>query len=313
VADVNIHSRCRVCHHDGVAADSVRVPGATRDVQREHFTVWRCASCASLNALEAIDFDRVYRDYPIQRQRYDFFARLLFAKRLRILRRAGLERQHRVLDYGCGSGHFVRYLLEQGFQCAGYDPYNDRYDDESVLTESFDVVTCQDVIEHADEPAAFLQTLAALVSPMGVLVVGTPYADHVSLHDVIDQLGVLHQPFHRFVIARQQVTRLFRLPGWGLREVIEACYIDTAFPFANTMFLFHLFKSGGGLMDFAFEPIPATHFLRHPSLLFWGLFGRLFARRQDLFVVMSRHGAGSAAPGASGKLSASIKIDPRAQ
>ena len=59
-------------------------------------------------------------------------------------------------------------------------------------------------------------------------------------------------------------------------------------PFANTMFLFHLFDSGDGLMDFAFEDIPASHFLRHPSLLFWGLFGRLFARRQDLFAVLER-------------------------
>ena len=54
------------------------------------------------------------------------------------------------------------------------------------------------------------------------------------------------------------------------------------------MFLFHLFKSGDGMMDFAFGNIPAMHFIRHPALLFWGLFGRLFARRQDLFAVMIR-------------------------
>ena len=279
---------CRICLQAGQPSDSVRVRGATRDVQHQSFTVWRCAGCSSINALEPVDFDAIYRNYPIQRQQYDGFSRLMFAKRLRILRSAGLQPGHSVLDYGCGSGHFVRYLQDQGYSCSGYDPYNPRHDKPAVLQQRFDLVTCQDVIEHVDQPAAFVQQLTALVGPAGRLVIGTPYADNVNLHDEIDQLGVLHQPFHRFVLAKAQAAQLFSPPGWRMSQLIDACYIDTAVPFANTMFLFHLFKSGAGMMDFAFDRLPPSHFLRHPSLLFWGLFGRLFARRQDLFAVMTR-------------------------
>ena len=279
---------CRVCRRLSTAPESVQVPGATRDVQHEQFTVWRCHHCATLNALEMVDYDRIYANYPIQLQRYDGFSRQMFAKRLKILRQAGLQPDHRVLDYGCGSGHFVRFLREQGWHCDGYDPYNPTFSDSAVLEVTYDMVTSQDVIEHVDEPSGLLAELAQLVAQDGRLVVGTPFSDHVNLHDVIDQLGVLHQPFHRFVMSKASVPTLFSLPGWQLDEVIEACYIDTAVPFVNTMFLFHLFKSGGGLMDFAFNPIPASHFIRHPGLLFWGFFGRLFARRQDLFVIMHR-------------------------
>lgn len=239
---MNAQFSCRICCRISGRPEEVRVPGATRDVQSDVYTVWRCRHCFSLNALEPIDFDRVYRHYPIQQQRYDVFARLLFAKRLAILRRAGLEQHHRVLDYGCGSGHFVRYLQEKDYHCSGYDPYNPKHDDVSLLEQPFDMVTCQDVIEHVDEPAEFLRRLGALVVPAGLLVIGTPYADHVDLHDTIDQLGVLHQPFHRFVISRQQVPVLFSLPGWSLEQIIDACYLDTVFPFVNARFLFELFK-----------------------------------------------------------------------
>jgi SAM-dependent methyltransferase len=279
---------CRVCQGQSQRPDFVQVPGATRDVQGETFTVWRCQQCASLNALEAVNYARIYRHYPIQRQRYDAFARLMFAKRLKILKQAGLRATDHVLDYGCGSGHFVQYLQDQGYRADGYDPYNQRYDDASVLAQRFDVVTSQDVIEHVDTPREFLTTLAALVAPQGRLVIGTPYAENVNLHDRIDQLGVLHQPFHRFILAKAQAPQFFKLDGWRLHEVIDACYIDTPYPFANTMFLFHLFDSGDGMMDFAFDDIAPMHFVRHPSLLFWGLFGSLFARRQDLFAVMVR-------------------------
>lgn len=279
---------CRICHQSSRDPEQVRVRGATRDVEHESYTVWRCRHCGTLNALEPVDYDRIYANYPVQRQRDDFFSQRLLAKRLKILVAAGLLHEHSVLDYGCGSGLFVRYLVDKGYQCRGYDPYNQQHCDPGVLARRYDVVTCQGVIEHVDEPFELLARLADQVAPGGRLIVGTPYSDNVDIHDVIDQLGVLHQPFHRFVLSRKQAETFFRLPGWDLERVIDACYVDTAFPFANTMFLFHLFKSGGGLMDFAFEPIPASHFLRHPGLIFWGLFGRLFARRQDLFAVMVR-------------------------
>jgi len=264
----------------------VQVPGATRDVAHTTCTVWRCAACGSLNALEPIEPDKVYRNYPIQRQQYDLMSRAMFAKRLRILRRVGLQRRHRVLDHGCGSGHFVRYLREAGFDAHGFDPYNPRHNDPAVLEGGFDVVCSQDVIEHVDAPQAFVQMLTGCARADGLVVIGTPFADHVALDDRIDQLGVLHQPFHRFVMARGQCEALFQAPGWRLAEVIEACYIDTPLPFANTQFLFRLFDSCDGLMDPAFEPLGAAHFLRHPGLLFWGLFGALLARRQDLFAVL---------------------------
>lgn len=279
---------CRICKKESPSPEFVRVPGATRDVMADTFTVWRCRHCSTLNALEKVDYAKIYKNYPIQRQSYDLFSKWIFSKRLKILIRLGLKPHHTILDYGCGSGYFVRYLREKNYHCNGFDPYNASHCDTSVLKNHYDLVTCQDVLEHVDEPKELLRQLAEFVAPNGCLIVGTPYADHVNIHDTLDQIGALHQPFHRFLISKQAVGNFFKLEGWKLEKIHFACYFDTVYPFANTMFLFHLMESGQGPMDFVFDPIPFSHFIRNPKLFFWGFFGRFFARSQDIFVVMRK-------------------------
>ena len=123
---MNSGIKCVFCSTSTVeqpAAESAQVRCDIREFGAETFTVWLCANCGSLHAKEPIDYDRYYRDYPVKRQRYDFLFRALLRKRLGTLKRAGLESGKTLLDYGCGSGHFVRYAREQGVRAEGYDPY----------------------------------------------------------------------------------------------------------------------------------------------------------------------------------------------
>ena len=68
--------------------------------------MWRCANCNSLHCLESIDFAHYYANYPIRLQKYDFFARHIFERRLQFMLDAGLGQGDTLLDYGCGSGYF---------------------------------------------------------------------------------------------------------------------------------------------------------------------------------------------------------------
>lgn len=288
-ADPNIKAMCRICHIESHQPESATMRGTSRRVENCTYTVWRCRNCGTINALEEVDFEGIYQNYPMQMQRYDGFAKVIFAKRLKLLRRFGLKKGDSVLDYGCGSGHFVRYLNEKGYQCLGYDPHSTTHNNAAVLDRLFDLVTCQDVIEHVDDPYEMLRTLSNYVRPNGRLVLGTPYADNVRFRDMRNLVGILHQPFHRFLVSWNHVSTLCCLPGWTLEKVLDASYVDTFVPFANSAFLTRLWASGGGVLDFAFEPMKVTHFLRHPALLFWGFFGRFFPAHQTLFAVMRKN------------------------
>ena len=96
--------------------------------------MWRCANCNSLHCLESIDFAHYYANYPIRLQKYDFFARHIFERRLQFMLDAGLGQGDTLLDYGCGSGYFVRFARSKGIRAEGYDPYSsEEFSDPAVL------------------------------------------------------------------------------------------------------------------------------------------------------------------------------------
>lgn len=278
---------CKVCKLESIEGLSVALFGTVREFVETKCTVWKCSRCESLNALEPVDYDKIYLQYPIQKQKYDFFAKTLFVNRLKILKEIGIEKHHLILDYGCGSGLFVKFMSQHGYNCFGYDPHNLKFNEQKVLTSKFDFILSQDVFEHVDNPYIFLQEIKSYLKEKGKLVIGSPFSDNVDLQNVVDQVGILHQPFHRFISSRKGIHKVFSESGLKVESIIEKSYLDTCMPFVNSAFLFRLFVSAGGILDIGFEPISIWHWIKNPSLLFWGFFGRFFVRSQNLLVVAS--------------------------
>lgn len=280
---------CCICGKSiekGAAIESARLKCNVREFSDQYFTIWRCPHCGSLHCLEDIDYSRYYADYPIRRQKYDFFAKQIFQKRIDFLYNAGLKEGNTLLDYGCGSGYFVRFARSKGILAEGYDPYSSEdFSNPAVLDRQYDFVTSQDVIEHDGDPDNFLSTLRKYVKPGGSLAIGTPCADKIDLGDPLAPLDAIHMPYHRHMYSRKELVKAMERNEWKVTTVIEQSYFDTRFPFVNSTFLVHLFRCGGGVMDAGFDPINPGMFLKNPSLVFWGLFGSWFPRDNDMVVI----------------------------
>jgi len=159
------------------------------------YSIWRCVHCDSLHAVEPQDLDKIYVDYPLQRQRLDIFTRATFRRRLYFLRNVGLRKSCSILDYGGGAGTFAQFLREAGFSKArSYDPHMPSEANPSTLDSRFDFVLVQDVIEHAEDPIAMLRQLKGLVVANGKLIVGTPDAEAINLDQPLTETWSLHQP-----------------------------------------------------------------------------------------------------------------------
>jgi SAM-dependent methyltransferase len=190
------------------------------------------------------------------------------------------------LDYGCGSGDFVRYAREHGVQAEGYDPYSEAFRDASVLERRYDFVTAQDVFEHVEDPQAFVADLKSYAEPNGCIAIGTPNADAIDIHNPLDQVGPLHLPFHRHISSEAELQKMTSEGGWKVVEFNREG--DTWIPFFNTAFLWRFVQSGGGYVDVGLDPKSACHVIAtNPSLIFWGLFGSFFSRKA-LMVVVAR-------------------------
>jgi 2-polyprenyl-6-hydroxyphenyl methylase/3-demethylubiquinone-9 3-methyltransferase len=77
----------------------------------------------------------------------------------------------RILDLGGGFGYFSRAARAKGFECISYDPYFDREEPEPA---TWDTVVALHVIEHANSPDRFMDTVKRYLSQGGTLILAVP-------------------------------------------------------------------------------------------------------------------------------------------
>jgi 2-polyprenyl-3-methyl-5-hydroxy-6-metoxy-1,4-benzoquinol methylase len=272
---------CNLCNQPNRAladaTDMEKVAANVRAFGTESFTVWRCSGCGSLHSKEDIDLDRYYENYPFKSHKMRPGVKVAYQNRLRCLKKWGLLRSHRILDFGCGQGLFVQYLQEQGYDAQGYDAFVADFADPTILNTDFDAIVSQDVIEHVNDPATFLTEQVQALSPDGLLVVGTPNASEIDLKDLDRYLLELHQPYHRHILSEAALIELAAQQGLSLIEVHRRFYSDTPFPFINQRFVWEYVKTTGNYIDAIFEMDKAGKaVIRSPKLLTLGLLGYFF-------------------------------------
>jgi SAM-dependent methyltransferase len=287
------HQVCVLC---GYRAEPPRledigsVRGNTARFKEQLFKLWKCPECLTLHSLDPVDFADIYRDYPPNVRRLDVFARGTLGNLLRRLERAGLGKDARILDYGCGNGLFVRFLRRRGYrQVSGYDPYVAGY---THLPEGpFDCVVANDVIEHVDDPRAPLAECVRLVGPGGLLYIGTADSGPVDMRGLEPHLMRLHQPFHRVILTQAGLLRLAGETGLEQTRSWRRSYMDTLLPFANYRFLDEFNKALGHDMDRALDPAAGRILLRRPGLLWYALFGYFSPSAWEPAVLLRKPGA----------------------
>jgi 2-polyprenyl-3-methyl-5-hydroxy-6-metoxy-1,4-benzoquinol methylase len=86
------------------------------------------------------------------------------------------------LDFGCGPGPALAQMLEaEGFRVALYDPFF--CPNEAALNQSYDFITCTEVVEHLHQPAEVFERLNELLKPGGWLAVMTCFQTDDSRFD----------------------------------------------------------------------------------------------------------------------------------
>jgi len=123
------------------------------------------------------------------------------------------------LDVGCGAGLLAEPLARLGAKVTGLDASPDLVavarehakaggldidyvaGELSELQGRFDLITCMEVVEHVADPAEFIGTLAARLSPNGLLLMSTPNATSWSrllLITVAEGVGQIPKGTHDF-------------------------------------------------------------------------------------------------------------------
>ena len=105
-----------------------------------------------------------------------------------------VQKDQRLLDVGCGDGAFIQMAAAKGAVSEGLELNPSavahaqgkglrvwaRLSNEHAQEpdfEPYDLVSAFQVLEHVDDPLAFLRSLIALVKPGGKLIIGVPNCD----------------------------------------------------------------------------------------------------------------------------------------
>jgi SAM-dependent methyltransferase len=234
--------------------------------------------------IEALEKDRQWWN-SVYDDRYDFLEEHL----------SGDKR--RILDIGCGIGHFLKRGEERGWQGTGIEPscqssahakslglnvFNITFDEFDSKGEKMDVVYFSEVLEHISDPKWFLEKTHSLLSDGGIVCAVVPN-DYSPVQKVLRE----HLGFKPYWVVPSQHLNYFDF------DSLEALLEKTGFSILerSAMFPMDFFLLMGDdyVMDKALGRVCHAKrkkldlMLSEPSLKEF---------KKEMYAVMSKHGVG---------------------
>lgn len=147
-----------------------------------------------------------------------------------------LKTTGKVLDIGCGSGHFLaairRYTKWAGVGVdrspkaiafardnLNLDVYVSQVERLEFPAQTFDAVTLWDVLEHLHQPQEVLSEIQRVLKPCGYLILRVPSADSLDARLFGPFWAGLDAPRHLTLFSSQSLTRFLSQAGFTVRRI----------------------------------------------------------------------------------------------
>ena len=190
---------------------------STRVVWRENGYEGRACSCGTVYTMPPArdDVDPTVDPHP------DSYYATPARRRVRWIKR--YRKGGRLLEIGCGEGHFLAAAQAAGYDVAGIEPEPGRarraadrlgVHVECARLEScrlgrarFDIVYQCDLLSHFEDPLAALQKMQSLLAPHGVLAFEVGLLADIApwWYSIIGSIGY---PQHRWLFSARSLQRL---------------------------------------------------------------------------------------------------------
>ena len=153
-------------------------------------------------------------------------------------------RRGQLLDYGCGTGHFLAAAKSAGWQVSGLEPNARAHEEASrrlgqpVGQESlssfqpgtFDAITLWHVLEHVHLLNETLAQLITLLKPDGVLLIAVPNVESLDAQHYRELWAAYDVPRHLYHFAPKTMAQLLKKHKLTIRQTLpmplDAYYVS---------------------------------------------------------------------------------------
>lgn len=190
------------------------------------------------------------------------------------LARSGAGPSSRVLDVGCGSGTFLRRLVDAGYaHVKGVDPYIDAdivYRGKTLvhcaqledIEGEFDLIMLHHALEHIEAQVATMAAVARRLAPDGTCLIRVPIVGSYAWEEYRDRWVQLDAPRHLFLHSIESMRRLAEGAGLRIERVV---YDSKLFQFEGS----ELYRRNIALKDAALHPLGRLQRLRYAARARW--------------------------------------------
>jgi 2-polyprenyl-3-methyl-5-hydroxy-6-metoxy-1,4-benzoquinol methylase len=204
-------------------------------------------------SIKAYDATREYR-----KQRFG-------GERVKIIQR--FHQEGRLLDVGCGTGWCLEAAREAGFEVVGQElsPQLATFTSDSFgipvhscplseISETFDVITMFDLIEHVPDPIELLEDCKKILNPGGIVLAFTPNLDSQGISEMKEFSSLVIPPSHLHYFTPKSTLKLASKIG------MELVFCETRGMDVADLASFHEFKGqpeAGAVLRERFDSLQA--------------------------------------------------------
>jgi 2-polyprenyl-3-methyl-5-hydroxy-6-metoxy-1,4-benzoquinol methylase len=237
---IDLHGHCPVCNRESVLRLAFRCADSSAEVEKVYDIV-DCQICSFRFVHLPPDDDELSAYYERAFETsYGNYVRARELKKAHFRHQLGLVASHlpgadaRFLDIGCAAGFLLEVALERGWDATGVElnPRVLEYADPSVRrcihiaraesldsSETFDVVSMFDVLEHSSDPRTMLETARSRLNDEGVLIVQLPCIDSLGARTMGRRWYQYGVPSHLSYFDLCTFEKLVHSVGLRLKEV----------------------------------------------------------------------------------------------
>jgi 2-polyprenyl-3-methyl-5-hydroxy-6-metoxy-1,4-benzoquinol methylase len=220
-------------------------------VSHETFAIWQCGHCSLRFTQDVPDAAAIGPYYRSEEyishsntstgfinSLYHLVRRQTLENKRRLIQSATRGKQGRLLDIGAGTGSFVAYMQQQGWEVTGLEPdevargralkdNEVRLHDGAALfslpAESYDAITLWHVLEHVHDLHPYLERLKLLIKKGGRIFIAVPnytsydaavYGAAWAAYDVPRHLYHFSPDAMEGLLARHELQLHFTQPMW---------------------------------------------------------------------------------------------------